>query len=272
MAASNLTIRLATAAVMVPLLLLLLFAGPAWGWLAFLLVIGVISAWELFSMTHPGDKVARVAGVLLTWAVTLAIWFGYERPALLLTLLVLLPFVSVLLALWRLGDVSAAALQLMTGTFGPLWLGAGLGSIALLRAVAGPDGAAYVVFSLVLAWIGDTGAYFTGRAFGKHKLYEKVSPKKTVEGAIGGVLATIAGAVITRFLILQSLPVRDAVLLGAAGGTLGIAGDLGESLLKRSVGVKDSGGILPGHGGMLDRIDAVLITAPITLLYLTWAR
>jgi phosphatidate cytidylyltransferase len=272
MAASNLTIRLATAAVMVPLLLLLLFLGPAWGWLIFLLLIGVIGGWELFSMTFPGDHVARAIGIVFTWAVTLGIWFVIERPLILLTVMVLLPFASVLLALWRLQGVEPAALRLMSGTFGPMWLGAGLGCIALVRAVAGADGAAFVVFSLVLAWIGDTGAYFVGRAFGKHKLYEKVSPKKTVEGAIGGVLATIAGAVITRFSILHSLPIRDAVMLGAVGGTLGIAGDLGESLLKRSVGVKDSGGILPGHGGMLDRIDAVLITAPITLLYLLWIR
>src|SRR6185436_4178736 len=120
MAASNLTIRLATAGVMVPLLLLLLFAGPAWGWLLFLMVIGVTGGWEIFSMTHPGDNVARVAGILLTWAVTLAIWFGFERPAVMLTTFVLLPFVSVVLALWRLRDVNGAALQLMTGTFGPM--------------------------------------------------------------------------------------------------------------------------------------------------------
>ena len=128
------------------------------------------------------------------------------------------------------------------------------------------------MLSLGLAWIGDTGGYFAGRAFGKHKLYERVSPKKTVEGAIGGVMSTIAFAVVMSVFFIPSLPVRDAVILGAVGAVLGICGDLGESLLKRSVGVKDSGGIVPGHGGILDRIDALLLTGPVTLLYLLWLR
>ncbi len=272
MAASNLTIRLATAAVMIPLLLGLLFYGPAWGWLLFILAVAVVGAYELFGMTHPGDRTARSCGVLLTWAVTLAIWFFDDEPRLSLTVLLAVPFLSVALTLWRLGDIPTAALRIAAATFGPLWIGAGLGAIALVRLRGGDDGAALVVLSLGLAWLGDTGGYFAGRAFGKHKLYEPVSPKKTVEGAIGGVAGTVAGALAIRLLLLPSLPIRDAVILGALGSVFGIVGDLGESLLKRSVGVKDSGGIVPGHGGILDRIDAVLITAPIVLLYLIWFR
>lgn len=272
MAASNLTIRLATAAVMIPLILGLLFFGPAWGWLLFILVIALVGAHELFGMTHPGDPMARAAGVLLTWAVMLAIWFFEQRPTVLLTVFIVVPFASMVLTLWRLGDIPTAALRIAASTFGPLWIGGGLGAIAVLRARGGEDGAALVVLSLGLAWLGDTGGYFAGRAFGKHKLYEAVSPKKTVEGAIGGVASTVLGAVAIRFMILPSLPIRDAVILGALGSVSGIMGDLGESLLKRSVGVKDSGGIVPGHGGILDRIDAVLMTAPIVLLYLVWFR
>ena len=175
---SNLTIRLATAAVMIPLLFALLFYGQPWWWLAFLLVVAVVAAFELFGMTHPGDRVARVVGVALTWSVMLGIWFGHERPAILLTLLLVVPFLSVLLVLWRLGEIPTAALRVAAGTFGPLWVGAGLGAIALLRLRGADDGAAFVILSLGLAWFGDTGGYFAGRAFGKHKLYEKSARRR----------------------------------------------------------------------------------------------
>jgi phosphatidate cytidylyltransferase len=267
MAASNLTIRLATAAVALPLLLALLFVGPAWGWLLFLLFIAAVGAYELFGMTHPGDAVARAAGIALLWAVLLGFWFGADDVRIVMTVFIALPIVAVLLALWRLGEVPSAALRLAASVFGPIWLGGGLGSIALLRVKGGP---AYVVLALMLAWISDTGAYFAGRAFGKHKLYEKVSPKKTIEGAIGGVVATVAASVAMHFTVLPELPLRDAIALGAVGSVLGMFGDLGESLLKRSVGVKDSGGIVPGHGGILDRVDAVLVTSSIVMLYLLW--
>jgi phosphatidate cytidylyltransferase len=270
MAASNLTLRLATAGVMVPLILALLYLGPGWGWLLFLLAVAVVGAYELFAMTHPGDRIAQVAGIALTWAVVLALWFSPTHPRVFVTVLVLLPTASVILNLARLGDMSSAALRMAAHVFGPLWLGGGIGSIALVRMKPGNDGPSYVVLCLVLAWMADTGGYFAGRAFGKHPLYPKVSPKKTVEGAIGGVAAATLATVGMHFILLASLPVRDAVVLGALGSVAGIFGDLGESMLKRSVGLKDTGQIFPGHGGMLDRIDAVLITAPLTLVYVLW--
>ena len=270
MAASNLAMRLGTAVVMIPLLFLLLYLGPAWGWLLFLMVIGAVAAFELFGMTHPGDRIAQGVSTLLVWGVMLAFWFEKSHPNLLLTTLLLLPLISIIFSLWRLNDVKPAAMQMAATTFGPLWIGSGIGAIALLRVEPQRSGAGLVVFSLMLAWMSDTGGYFAGRTFGKHKLYPKVSPKKTVEGAIGGVVATVIGAVISHFVLVPSIRLRDCVILGAVCSVLGMVGDLGESLLKRSVGVKDSGGIVPGHGGILDRADAVVITAPLLLLYLRW--
>jgi phosphatidate cytidylyltransferase len=268
MAASNLTLRVATALVALPVLLGILFLGQPWWWLVLLLVAaGVTGALELYGMTYPGDRPAQLVGVLSVWAVTLSVYTSPEHPMLLLATVVVIPIVAIVLSLWRLGELQPAALQLMTGVFGPFWIGGGIGAVALLRKLGGAEGAGLSLLPLVLAWAGDTGGYFAGRAFGKHKLYEKVSPKKTVEGAIGGVLSVIGFTLAARALVVRSLSVRDAVVLAVVGGTLGIFGDLGESLIKRSTGVKDSGGIVPGHGGMLDRIDAVLITAPITLAY-----
>ena len=270
MAPSNLVVRLGTAVVAIPLLFVLLYLGPPLGWLMFLMGIGAVAAFELFGMTHPSDRTAQAIGTLLVWAIMLACWFQRSHPQLLLTILLLLPLLSIIFSLWCLDEVKPAALQMAATTFGPMWIGAGVGAIALLRIEPQRSGAGLVVFSLMLAWMSDTGGYFAGRAFGKHKLYPKVSPKKTVEGAIGGVLATALGAVVSHFVLVPSIRLRDCVILGAVCSVLGMVGDLGESLLKRSVGVKDSGGIVPGHGGILDRIDAVVITAPLLLLYLRW--
>src|SRR6185369_14671336 len=148
----------------------------------------------------------------------------------------------------------------------------GMGATILLRREPGYDGPAFVVLALMLSWLSDTGAYFAGRFLGKHKLYEAVSPKKTIEGAVGGLAFAVLGALSAHFFYLPSLPLRDAVILAVVAGGIGQAGDLGESLLKRSVGVKDSGGIVPGHGGILDRVDALLVTGTLTYLYVVWVR
>lgn len=122
--------------------------------------------------------------------------------------------------------------------------------------------------TFVMVFMGDTGAYFAGRAFGRHKLYELISPKKTVEGGIGGLLSSVAGGAITATWLLPQIPLLHGLLLGAICGVFGQAGDFAESLFKRATGTKDSGNLLPGHGGLLDRVDGVLFGAPVVLVYL----
>ncbi|HEX4384045.1 MAG TPA: phosphatidate cytidylyltransferase, partial [Myxococcales bacterium] len=115
-------------------------------------------------------------------------------------------------------------------------------------------------------WANDTGAYFAGRAFGKHKLYPRISPSKTWEGAIGGTLSSIVGACVVQRFFLPALSLHGAIVIGAGAAILGPLGDLSESMLKRAYGAKDSGKLLPGHGGLLDRLDALLFNAPFVLL------
>jgi phosphatidate cytidylyltransferase len=275
-AQSNLLVRLVTGFIGAPLILLLLYLGPAWGWLVFVGICGAVGAFELFEMTHPGDRVGQAVGVLLTEIVIGLLWTFGGDPRVLVTLFVLLPIVGALLVLIRLGDVHTAAVRVMANTFGPLYVGGGLSAIVLLRRDAdllgSHAGAGFVVLALSLAWASDTGAYFAGRFLGKHQLYAAVSPKKTVEGALGGLAASLASALVAHFWFLPELPLVGGAALALVAGALGQAGDLGESLLKRSFGVKDSGGIVPGHGGILDRADALLVTGTITYLYVVWLR
>jgi phosphatidate cytidylyltransferase len=272
LAKSNLTVRLLTAAVVVPLLLALLFWGPPWGFFILVAVACAVGASELFAMTHPGDRVGQLLGILLAVAVSAVVYFWGNDSRALLTLLFAVPIVGVLLPLWRLGEIPSAGLRTMTYVAGPLYIGALLTSIALLRRDQGEIGPHYVVMTLTFAWLGDTGGYFFGRFFGKTRLYEAVSPKKTREGFLGSLFGSVVGALVAHFWYLPSIPLGHAVGLALVAGALGQLGDLVESLLKRSTGIKDSGWIVPGHGGILDRIDALLIVSPVVFLYTLWTR
>jgi phosphatidate cytidylyltransferase len=129
-------------------------------------------------------------------------------------------------------------------------------------------GALTTVTLFASIWLCDTAAYFVGRAWGTHKLFERVSPKKTWEGAAAGFAAAVTVFLAAQMVLLPFLTVRDAVVCGAVVGVFGQVGDLGESLLKRDAGVKDSSGLIPGHGGVLDRFDSLLYVSPLLFLYL----
>jgi len=270
LAASNLKVRLLTAAVVVPPLMWLLFLGPAWGFFALVLAAAAIAADELFRMTHPGDGVARAIGIVTTLATGICLYRWGGDPRALLTLLFVVPLLGLLVPLWRLGEIPTAALRTFAGVTGPLYIGGMLTALALLRRDAGSVGPHYVFMCLTFAWLADTGGYFFGRFLGKRKLYEAVSPKKTRAGFVGALLGALVGGLLGHFYYLPSIPLDHVVALSLVAGALGQCGDLVESLLKRSTGIKDSGSIVPGHGGMLDRIDALIIVAPVVYLYTLW--
>jgi phosphatidate cytidylyltransferase len=148
---------------------------------------------------------------------------------------------------------------------GPIYVAGTLSTLDLMHGL--PHGGSWVLLSMFLAWMSDTVAYFAGKYLGRHKLYPKLSPKKTVEGAMGGLVGSMIGAVIVSLWLIPGFPLTHALGLAVVAGALGQAGDLFESLIKRSTGVKDSGRILPGHGGLLDRVDALMFTASATFLY-----
>ncbi len=268
----NLAVRVATALVGVPLILLLIFKGPAWGFYMLVLPASLIGAYELFNMTHPDDRASQVMGVVATLLASIGTYLGVKDPRFLVTTLLVVPLFGPLSTLIRLGDIKTAALRATAMGMGPTFIGSSLALMAVMKRDLGDDGPGYIMLAFFFSWMSDTGGYFFGRFFGKRKLYEAVSPKKTVEGAFGGLLGGLLGMLFTQRFFLKSLPLSHGIPLAIVATAIGQAGDLGESVLKRSTGVKDSGAIVPGHGGILDRVDALMLTATCVYLYTVWAR
>ncbi len=267
-APSNLAIRLLTAAVAIPLLLLLIYKGPPWGLFLLVCVVTFQAGVELFGMTHPEDPTTQHVGAVATVAVSASVYFGAADARVLMVVLVFAPIFGTLFTLVRLGDMKTAALRALALGVGPLFCGGPISLLAVMRRDHGDRvGPGLVVFCLLVAWLSDTGGYFAGRFLGKRKLYEAVSPKKTVEGAIGGLLGSAMGGVLAHYVFSPGLPLVPVVGVSVVAGALGQAGDLGESLLKRSTGVKDSGQIVPGHGGILDRVDALMVVAAVVYVF-----
>lgn len=261
-------LRFLSALPLVPTVLWLMFWAPQWAFELFGLAWIGICAHELMGMTIPESRVARVWGTLATVGLAAAALHAPSQAALNATYLVLATG-GLLVGLASPDPVRDASRRVAWVLGGPIYVGGTLGCLAAIH--QDTHGGAWVLLSMFLAFLSDTGAYFAGRAFGRTKLYPKLSPKKTVEGSVGGLLAGVLGAVaLQQTLLAGVLPLIDAVLLAIIGTALGQAGDLLESLIKRSCDVKDSGNIMPGHGGLLDRSDALMFTSAAVWAYLTF--
>ena len=257
----NLVLRVASALVLFPIAVWFTFLGG----LPFGLLAGAaaaVAATELVLM-FGGIGVAEAFGIVVAGAIPFTAAFGERRQLLPDWFAVALAGATVVLLtafLFRKEPLErlprAAAIVVLS------WLWCGL-LVATLVAVRVRFGVGWVILAFVVTWANDTAAYFTGHAIGRHKLFERISPKKTWEGFLGGVAGSVAGALVVRALLLQeSLGVPQAVAVGVGAAILGPLGDLAESMVKRAAGVKDSGRTIPGHGGLLDRIDALLFVAP----------
>jgi phosphatidate cytidylyltransferase len=255
-----LLLRIATALVLAPLFLAGLFLLPDGGFALFIGAFLLLGAWEWGGLCDL-SAAGRAAGVLLLLLLAAGAWaLGAQWP---LVLLASATWILAALAVARFpDDLAFWSRPLVRALLGVVLL---LGAWAGLTLLQGrPGGAWLVLWTMLLVWGADIGAYFAGRAFGRHKLAPAVSPGKTVEGVVGGMVAALALSAAVAFA--AGFTAGDALWI-LLGSLLVIAasviGDLLESLVKRVAGVKDSGTLLPGHGGILDRIDAVLAGAPV---------
>ncbi len=199
--------------------------------------------------------VSAVAGSLLIVPLYL------QRFDLLLFFLIATFLLLALMYLFKLGPLDQLIFRLGWQAIGLIYVPLLLGHLVLLRQL--PDGRGWVFLVLFAVMACDSLAYFSGVTFGKHKLYPEVSPKKSIEGSLGGLVGSCLGVWLAAALFLPSFGAEHVILVGLLLGVVGQIGDLFESLLKRACGVKDSGGIFPGHGGILDRLDSLLFAFPL---------
>ncbi len=282
MALGNLAQRFLVAVVAVPILLLLLhYERPEPTW-AVIFIASLLAMNEFFAMTLPKEdrRPALVMGGLACaafyWLDPLALaaisqhraamFAGVNSGTVALIFAVIVPG---LYYLFRFRDIPSVANRYAATVAGIVYAGFLTTYLAKLKLIDPHHVGDTVVIVLLVAWIADTGGYFAGRFLGKAKLYEAVSTKKTWAGAYGGLAGSLLGVTVLKLGFADWLTWMDVVLIAIPGGILGQMGDLAESLIKRSTGVKDSGALLPGHGGILDRIDAVLFIAPYVYTYLT---
>lgn len=260
----NLLARVISALVLLPVVLWLFWRGGYWT-AGLLAVTAAVCASEYFTIVGktlgPAQWVGMAAAALFP---ILPPWLGVGFPAGAFWTVLAVFFFAWIFHLIKgpLPEAPTRAAHLITGV---LYAGLGLAALAATRLL--DHGFAWVVCALVITWGNDTSAYFAGRFLGRHKLYPAVSPNKTWEGFVGGLCGSVLGLFIMRWFFFPQLPVSACFLVGTLGGLLGPLGDLCESMLKRAYQVKDSGTLLPGHGGFLDRIDALLFNAPLVFLY-----
>lgn len=260
--------RILTAVVGVPLLLAAIFATPGWGFAIVLAAACLIIQKELLWNTGlVKSKTVLVTACIFAALIPLWSWFDRSETTLLAGL-VLLTVVVFFMGMRGRAHFNAIVNIYFSALIVPLMLSAFVGILTL------PEGKYMVLFPFAAAWFSDTGGYFIGRFFGKHKLCPRISPKKTVEGGVGGVIfATAASAVYCTVLklICGVEPCWWAIIvLGLVCSPVAQFGDLIFSFIKREQGIKDFGILIPGHGGFMDRCDSILLVAPIVWVVMRW--
>jgi len=236
-------------------------------------LILVVSLYEFYQLAaKKGALPYRIFSILVALLILWDMYFYWAEH-----LLLILALYLVVISIFQLWQEHGSQIQnLSASLWGVAYLGVllsffiGIRQLPLQLAVEYREGGLWVVAILVTIWIGDSIAYFVGSSIGKHKLASRVSPQKTIEGAVGGFIGMIVVAFLTRFLFHLSWQLVDTIVIGFICGTIGQMSDLVESLFKRDAGVKDTSNILPGHGGFFDRFDVLFLTSPLIFFYLKY--
>jgi len=258
--------RLLTAAFALPALWLIVWKLPLALFAGFIMAVAAMALFEYFTMALPGNAVERAAGLL--WGLVIAGGVAARRPDLWGAGLGLAVIGGLMFPLFHADDLPGAMHRLGLSLLGVLYVGFFTPHFVLLEA----RDWRWVLFTVYVAMGSDSGGYFAGRAFGRHKLAPSISPSKTVEGALGALAGAMVIASVCRLAFFAQLGSGEAPALGVAISVLAQLGDLCESALKRAFGAKDSGWIIPGHGGILDRLDSLLFPVVFTYYYAVLPR
>lgn len=247
-----------------PLLILYVYFANPTAFSVLITLVAALALHEFLRMSLPDDRhPERLTALCLGTLLTLIVSFA--SSAVVLASLVLLTLFWAVWFLFRFKDLTTVVSQYALVLLGLIYVPVLLGHMVLLHAL--DHGKAWIFFVMFLVMTSDSTAYFSGIRFGKRKLYPAISPNKSVEGAIGGLLGGVVASLVVRAWFFPALGLFDAVFLGIALGAASQVGDLFESMLKRSFDVKDSGSIIPGHGGILDRLDSLLFAYPLAYYY-----
>jgi phosphatidate cytidylyltransferase len=257
-----------TAMIIVPPVIFLIALGPPIVLTLMVLLATFFGLREFYNLTLPHSKwVERWAGMGLGLILSIIISYGDSKIA--LPFFVLLLLLLCILFMGTSQNLSSTISNMGIMFFGIFYVGFLLSHVSLIRNMV--DGKQWVLFLIATVWAGDISAFLSGSLFGRHKLYPKISPNKTYEGLAGGIVGSVIVALSFTLLFIPQLGKGLCIFLAIGLGVLGQLGDFTESMLKRSAQVKDSGSLIPGHGGMLDRLDSFLFSAPFlhySLLYL----
>ncbi|MFA6597890.1 MAG: phosphatidate cytidylyltransferase [Ignavibacteriaceae bacterium] len=264
---SNTFVRILVSVLTIPLILGVCFWGK-FLFLGFTLVIGAVAYYEFILFARHKDAAGSL--VIGVPAVLLIIVNAYFKFTDLTSLVFAVVFISMLRELFR--NKKSAIVNLGVTFLGVFYIGLFVSSFVLVREyfLDYQKGAFVIISMLATIWICDSAAYFFGLSFGKHRLFLRVSPKKSWEGAIAGFIFSIIAMLAAKLLVVEFLSWQDVIIIGIILGTVGQVGDLIESLLKRDAGVKDSSNIIPGHGGIFDRFDSLIYSTPVVFLYIKY--
>ena len=263
--------RVITGAVGVPLVILAIWFGDPWPWFSLLIAAAALAGtYEFYKIANfDGREPLLYLGILYSLALVLSP--HYRNPDVLPTVITATILISLICLLWRSSKEGAFRNWAWT-IVGALYVGWMLSHWLSLRGLE--DGRNWVYLAILTTFANDTGAYFIGRARGKRKLAPAISEGKTREGAIGGLICAILGAIVIATVLNLIFPFTfrywQIILLGFLVSLFAQLGDLVESLLKRNMGVKESGNLLPGHGGILDRFDSLIFVGAVVYYYVIW--
>jgi phosphatidate cytidylyltransferase len=250
--------------VLAPSLILFILYAPPWLFLLLIIALTLLGLREFYTLSLPGiSQTERTVGILLGLLLPFSL-YSRDARCFIATLALLILFLFIL-ALFQQEEFPVRIERVSRHLLGLLYVPFFFAHFILIHKLA--SGRAWVLFALVAVYFGDTTAFYVGRAWGQRKLAPKISPSKTWEGGLGAVGGSLAGALIFKFFFFPQLPTLHALALGLGIGGFGQLGDLFESLIKRSAKVKDSGRLIPGHGGLLDRVDSVLFASPFVYYY-----